>query len=133
MKDTEQLIEEMCDSMKELLLQKNRSYGDSATNPSNVFSKGSPVDSICARIDDKLMRIQNRGINDKTEDTVSDLIGYLILLKVAILKEKSEEYNTMKETIAFGGHVNINGKPISSLEGLNIHYDIKTEDNNNSI
>tara|TARA_R100000664_G_scaffold34245_1_gene55687 strand:- start:8121 stop:8522 length:402 start_codon:yes stop_codon:yes gene_type:complete len=133
MKDTEQLIEEMCDSMKELLLQKNRSYGDSATNPSNVFSKGSPVDSICARIDDKLMRIQNRGINDKTEDTVSDLIGYLILLKVAMLKEKSEEYNTMKETIAFGGHVNINGKPISSLEGLNIHYDIKTEDNNNSI
>ena len=133
MKNTEQLIEEMCDSMKELLLQKNRSYGDSATNPSNVFSKGSPVDSICARIDDKLMRIQNRGINDKTEDTVSDLIGYLILLKVAILKEKSEEYNTMKETIAFGGHVNINGKPISSLEGLNIHYDIKTEDNNNSI
>jgi hypothetical protein len=133
MKDTEQLIEEMCDSMKELLLQKNRSYGDSATNPSNVFSKGSPVDSICARIDDKLMRIQNRGINDKTEDTVSDLIGYLILLKVAILKEKSEEYNTMKETIAFGGHVNISGKPISSLEGLNIHYDIKTEDNNNSI
>lgn len=79
------------------------------------------------------MRIQNRGINDKTEDTVSDLIGYLILLKVAILKEKSEEYNTMKETIAFGGHVNISGKPISSLEGLNIHYDIKTEDNNNSI
>tara|TARA_R110002012_G_scaffold83375_1_gene209851 strand:+ start:55 stop:456 length:402 start_codon:yes stop_codon:yes gene_type:complete len=133
MKDTEQLIEEMCDSMKELLLQKNRSYGDSATNPSNVFSKGSPVDSICARIDDKLMRIQNKGINDKTEDTVSDLIGYLILLKVAILKEKSEEYNTMKETIAFGGHVNISGKPISSLEGLNIHYDIKTEDNNNSI
>ncbi len=133
MKDTEQLIEEMCDSMKELLLQKNRSYGDSATNPSNVFSKGSPVDSICARIDDKLMRIQNRGINDKTEDTVSGLIGYLILLKVAILKEKSEEYNTMKETIAFGGHVNISGKSISSLEGLNIHYDIKTEDNNNSI
>jgi hypothetical protein len=133
MKDTEQLIEDSLDSMKELLLQKNRSYGDSATNPSNVFSKGSPVDSICARIDDKLMRIQNRGINDKTEDTVSDLIGYLILLKVAILKEKSEEYNTMKETIAFGGHVNISGKPISSLEGLNIHYDIKTEDNNNSI
>ena len=37
------------------------------------------------------------------------------------------------EAIAFGGHVNINGKPISSLEGLDIHYDLKTEDNNNSI
>jgi len=133
MKDTEQLIEEMCDSMKELLLQKNRNYGDSATNPSNVFSKGSPVESICARIDDKLMRIQNKGINDKTEDTVSDLIGYLILLKVALHKEKDDEYNIFKETIEDGGHVNINGTPISSIEGLDIHYDLKTEDNNNSI
>ena len=133
MKNTEQLIEEMCDSMKELLLQKNRNYGDSATNPSNVFSKGSPVESICARIDDKLMRIQNKGINDETEDTVSDLIGYLILLKVALHKEKNNEYNIFRETIEDGGHVNINGKPISSLEGLDIHYDLKTEDNNNSI
>ena len=133
MKNTEQLIEEMCDSMKELLLQKNRNYGDSATNPSNVFSKGSPVESICARIDDKLMRIQNKGINDETEDTVSDLIGYLILLKVALHKEKNDEYNIFRETIEDGGHVNINGKPISSLEGLDIHYDLKTEDNNNSI
>ena len=133
MKDTEQLIEEMCDSMKELLLQKNRNYGDSATNPSNVFSKGSPGESICARIDDKLMRIQNKGINDETEDTVSDLIGYLILLKVALHKEKNNEYNIFRETIEDGGHVNINGKPISSLEGLDIHYDLKTEDNNNSI
>jgi len=133
MKNTEQLIEEMCDSMKELLLQKNRNYGDSATNPSNVFSKGSPVESICARIDDKLMRIQNKGINDETEDTVSDLIGYLILLKVALHKEKNDEYNIFRETIEDGGHVNINGKPISSIEGLDIHYDLKTEDNNNSI
>ena len=73
--------------MKNLLIKKNRDYGDSATNPSNVFSSGSPVDSLCARIDDKLMRIQNKGINDKTEDTVSDLIGYLILLKVALHKD----------------------------------------------
>ena len=123
MKNTEQLIEEMCDSMKELLLQKNRNYGDSATNPSNVFSKGSPVESICARIDDKLMRIQNKGINDKTEDTVSDLIGYLILLKVAIYKEKHGEYQAFKETIESGGHVNINGSPISTIENLQVHYD----------
>ena len=149
MKDTEQLIEEVCESMKNLLLEKNRNYGDSATNPSNVFSSGSAVDSICARIDDKLMRIQNKGINDKTEDTVSDLIGYLILLKVAMHKEKNKEknteYNMFKETIAFGGHVNIDGKPIHSLESLQCHYNIKkenkeseeyemkTEDNNNSI
>tara|TARA_Y100001937_G_scaffold49962_1_gene69560 strand:- start:853 stop:1233 length:381 start_codon:yes stop_codon:yes gene_type:complete len=125
MKDTEQLIEEMCESMKDLLIQKNRDYGDSATNPSSVFSSGSPIDSLCARIDDKLMRIQNKGINDKTEDTVSDLIGYLILLKVAMHKERSDEYNSFKETIAMGGHANINGKPIATIEDLDIYYENK--------
>ena len=133
MKNTEQLIEEICESMKNLLIQKNRDYGDSATNPSNVFSSGSPVDSLCARIDDKLMRIQNKGINDKTEDTVSDLIGYLILLKVALHKEKNNEYEEMADSIKMGGFCNISGTPIDNLEDLKYHYDMETEDNNNSI
>mgnify|MGYP003111121471 FL=1 len=133
MKNTEQLIEEMCESMKNLLIKKNRDYGDSATNPSNVFSSGSPVDSLCARIDDKLMRIQNKGINDKTEDTVSDLIGYLILLKVALHKEKHDEYEDMAETIRLGGFCSMTGTPIDNLEDLKYHYDLDTEDNNNSI
>ena len=119
--------------MKNLLIQKNRDYGDSATNPSNVFSSGSPVDSLCARIDDKLMRIQNKGINDKTEDTVSDLIGYLILLKVALHKEKNDEYEEMATSIKMGGFCNISGTPIDNLEDLKYHYDLDTEDNNNSI
>ena len=37
------------------------------------------------------MRIKNKGINDKTEDTVNDIIGYLILLKVAMIKENIEK------------------------------------------
>tara|TARA_R110002012_G_scaffold99974_1_gene238205 strand:- start:2187 stop:2567 length:381 start_codon:yes stop_codon:yes gene_type:complete len=125
MKNTEQLIEEMCESMKNLLLQKNRDYGDSATNPSSVFSSGSPVEALCARIDDKLMRIQNKGINDKTEDTISDLIGYLILLKVALSKEKNDEYNAFKETVKEGGHVSINGHQMSTLKDLDIYYENK--------
>ena len=81
---TEDLIIKVTDEMKDLLIEKNRAYGDSATNPTNVFSDGSAIESLCARIDDKLMRIQNKGINDKTEDTVSDLIGYLLLLKMSL-------------------------------------------------
>lgn len=84
---TEDLIKEVGNSVIDLLIEKNRAYGDSATNPSNIFSKGSAIDSLCARLDDKLMRIKNKGINDQTEDTISDIIGYLILLKVAIAKE----------------------------------------------
>ena len=80
---TEQLIRRVTNEMEDLLISKNKAYGDSATNPSNIFSKGSAIESLCARIDDKLMRIKNKGINDQTEDTVDDLIGYLLLLKMA--------------------------------------------------
>ena len=71
------------------------------------------------------MRIQNKGINDKTEDTVSDLIGYLILLKVAMRKEIDGEYDMFKETISQGGHASINGKPIATMEDLDIYYENK--------
>ncbi len=67
----------------DLLIQKNNSYGNSATQPAKIFSKGNAVESISARIDDKLMRIANKGINENTLDTVDDLIGYLVLLKIA--------------------------------------------------
>jgi hypothetical protein len=129
---TEDLIIKVTDEMKDLLISKNKAYGDSATNPSNVFSSGSPIDSLCARIDDKLMRIQNKGINDNTEDTVSDLIGYLILLKVAIYKEKHGEYEEMAQSIKLGGFANINGTPFDNVEDLKVHYDIYDDDEENN-
>ncbi len=81
-------IKQVCDNLSKLLQEKNDAYGNSALEPMKVFSKGSAVDSICARIDDKLMRIRNRGINDDTEDTLYDLCGYLVLLIVARDNEK---------------------------------------------
>jgi hypothetical protein len=88
-------IRKTCDSIKEFLVAKNKSYGDSATKPLNIFSKGNAVQSLCARIDDKLARIKNRGIDKNTLDTVDDLIGYFVLLKIAIKDSKSvdEEEN----------------------------------------
>ena len=68
----------------ELLKSKNKAYGNTALNPSNVFSKLSATEALCARLDDKLARIKNKGITDKTEDTVDDLIGYLFLLKMSL-------------------------------------------------
>jgi len=82
--ETRDLIIEASTEVTNLLLEKNDAYGDSALYPVGIFSKGEAVDSLCARIDDKLMRIKSRGITDATEDTVQDLIGYLILLKIAI-------------------------------------------------
>lgn len=82
--ETRDLIIKVSTEVTNLLLEKNDAYGDSALNPVGIFSKGDPVESLCARLDDKLMRIKSRGITDATEDTVQDLIGYLILLKIAI-------------------------------------------------
>ena len=86
--ETRDLILEVSADVTNLLLEKNAAYGDSALKPANIFAKGDAVENLSARIDDKLMRIKTRGIDDKTEDTINDLIGYLILLKVA-LKQKN--------------------------------------------
>ena len=85
--NTRDLILEESAAVTNLLLEKNEAYGDSALNPANIFASGNAVDNLCCRIDDKLMRIKMRGITDETEDTVQDLIGYLILLKVALRRK----------------------------------------------
>jgi len=76
-------IAKECDMIKDLLLEKNAKYGDSALTPIQVFSKLDSEEAICARIDDKMSRICNSGLNPDTEDTLNDLIGYLVLLKIA--------------------------------------------------
>ena len=88
---TKEKIERVGAMVTSLLVEKNQAYGDSATKPINVFSKGNAVDSLCARIDDKISRIKQRGINDKTEDTVMDLCGYLILLLIALEDDKKDD------------------------------------------
>ena len=88
--DTQTHIALICDQIKELLLEKNAKYGDSALNPTRVFSKANAVEQILVRIDDKLNRVkQGAGLLANDEDVVMDLIGYLVLLKIA-LKRDSE-------------------------------------------
>ena len=85
---TEYLIKKVGEEVIDLLLEKNSAYGDTANNPSNVFSKLDSIEAIKVKIDDKLSRIKNKGLNDKTEDTLTDLIGYLVLLKIAYIKNE---------------------------------------------
>lgn len=79
--DSQRKIVEVCDEIKNLLLEKNRKYGDSALNPVRIFSKADAKEQIKVRIDDKLNRLMNQQVDDH-EDTVIDLIGYLILYQV---------------------------------------------------
>ena len=83
--ESQRLIREECRAVEALLIQKNREYGDSALKPSRIFSRSNPGEQILVRIDDKLNRIQKgAGLLASDEDVVQDLIGYLILLKIAL-------------------------------------------------
>ena len=73
-------IEIECENIKQMLLQKNKAYGNSFVDPVRIFSKSTPEEGLLIRIDDKLSRIA-RG-DDAGEDTILDLVGYLILLRV---------------------------------------------------
>jgi hypothetical protein len=75
-------IKNECLSVMQMLLKKNERYGNSALDPIRVFSRSDLYEQIRVRIDDKLKRIQNQAADDD-EDAEMDLIGYLILLRVA--------------------------------------------------
>lgn len=83
MPDYQQLIADECDAIKSLLLQKNADYGNAAFEPKRIFSQSDAVEQIKVRIDDKLSRISNQSEKSIDEDTVMDLVGYLVLLRVA--------------------------------------------------
>ena len=98
--ESEMKISGICDDIKELLIYKNRKYGNSALKPCRVFSKSSPVEQLLVRIDDKLNRImQGAGLLAEDEDVVNDLIGYLVLLKIGMNDEKNSEMLEIAEGI----------------------------------
>lgn len=81
-KQTEDSIKAVMSRIETMLIEKNRAYGDSALDPVRVFSKQDNLEQLYVRIDDKLSRIK-RGHEYPGDDTVSDLIGYLVLLLIA--------------------------------------------------
>ena len=78
---TEDKIIEVTDAIQQLLLEKNRRYGNSALQPMKIFNRFSVENSILIRLDDKLSRIKNS--DELRVNDICDLIGYLNLLLVA--------------------------------------------------
>lgn len=76
----EDILDE-CLEIATMLIEKNRAYGNSALKPVRIFSRASSEEQLLVRIDDKLSRLA-RG-SAAGEDVVADLIGYLILLRLA--------------------------------------------------
>ena len=84
---TSELIIAECQSISNMLIAKNKQYGDSVSQPVRIFSKANSSEQIKVRIDDKISRLV-RGDDslEPDEDIIDDLIGYLILLKIQMNK-----------------------------------------------
>jgi hypothetical protein len=82
MTETQEKIIQVFNSMRDVVIEKNKRYGDAALAPRQIFSKLEPGEGIKVRIDDKLSRILNNAGEIRKND-VADLMGYLSLLAVA--------------------------------------------------
>lgn len=79
--ETREAIRATGESLTELLLEKNRRYGDAALHPPRIFGKSNATDSIGVRLDDKLGRVANAP--EPRRNDVADIMGYLVLYCVA--------------------------------------------------
>lgn len=78
---TRHAIVSECMGIATMLLDKNAAYGYNALDPVRIFSRSSPEEQILVRIDDKLSRLSRGSVAG--EDVALDLMGYLVLLRVA--------------------------------------------------
>lgn len=78
-----------CMGIAEMLIGKNRKYGNSAIEPVRCFSKAGPVEQINVRLDDKISRLMSAQPDD-TEDVELDLVGYIVLKRIAQNREKED-------------------------------------------
>lgn len=91
MSNVQFMIRAECTALADMLVAKNKAYGNSAIEPLRVFSKADPSEQIRVRLDDKLSRIA-RG-NAAGEDVILDLLGYLILLRVAEKMRRNDAHH----------------------------------------
>lgn len=75
-------VREILADLGDLLIEKNNAYGNSALDPVRVFSKADTVEQLNVRLDDKISRIK-RGHEYANDDTLKDILGYIVLLMIA--------------------------------------------------
>ena len=89
-------VQNVVNEIRDMLIFKNKKYGNSALKPIRVFSKADSLEQLNVRIDDKLSRVNNRKDEDD-EDVEKDLIGYLILKRIALRKKPTQDYGDFKK------------------------------------
>ena len=76
-----ELKDSVLNSVSEVLIEKNRKYGNAALEPIGLFYKGDSVTSIAIRIDDKISRVRNA--EELRKNDMFDLLGYGLLLGIS--------------------------------------------------
>ena len=92
----QELIKEKMESVTDLLLRKNRDYGSSFRKPGILSGALDAKSKLLIRIDDKLERFGNLLAkdsdgdvpNESMSDTVTDLVGYFVLLGILLDEQK---------------------------------------------
>jgi len=92
----QELIKKAMADITDLLLRKNRDYGSSFRKPGIVSGALDAKSKLLVRIDDKLERLSNllaKGTDgdvadESVIDTVTDLIGYFVLLKILLDEDR---------------------------------------------
>jgi hypothetical protein len=79
-----------CMDIAHMLIKKNIAYGNSALEPVRIFSRADAIEQLHVRIDDKLSRVM-RGTEYVGDNDIEDLIGYLVLLRIAKQKDLSKK------------------------------------------
>lgn len=101
--DSQNLIAKETLRIGSLLINKNKAYGNSALTPVRIFSRANSMEQIAVRIDDKLSRL-SRGHEYVGDDTLDDLIGYLMLLLVARKRNDAQEEKVKEHVERIHGH-----------------------------
>ncbi len=83
-------LDQVLKNIRDLLVFKNKAYGNSVLEPKMIFSKLSAAERIKVRLDDKASRLAGGGADDG-EDTVKDMLGYLILEQVYLLRQERKK------------------------------------------
>lgn len=89
--ENEREISEECTKLKNLLLTKNKMYGNSFFKTLDEYGEV----LICVRIEDKINRLKqiilkgekDKNTDEKLIDTLIDIAGYAILSKIYVSKE----------------------------------------------
>ena len=67
-------LQEKIDLVKDILITKNKCYGNSALEPIRIFSRADTIEQLKVRLDDKLSRLaKGKDVLEKDKDVIVDL------------------------------------------------------------